>query len=586
MLAGPASAALKGQAKDDIVGRAMHDELARSMEQLHLAQLERPYFISYTLHDQESVNISASNGSLLGLDSNRARMLSVEMRVGDYKFDNTNFVSMPSFSLGDNYEEYSRGLQLPLEDNYLELRRQIWLATDASYKRAAAALASKRAALLNQSRSDSLPDFTHVPVSHMVDEGPVAPVAVADLESLVRDASMATDLPGIYTSSATVTVSTPRTRYLNSEGTSYSRVRSSVMLSARAATQADDGMPLGGTVRFRAQSVDGLPPRAQIVAQVRAMCLRLDSLRHAPMVDRYNGPVLFDGRAAGELLSEVFAPALVGRRKMTMASTEMGMAFDRMSEMTVGGSFADKLGGRVLPEFLNVVDDPTNGSLVGYKVDEEGVAAHATDVVDGGILKTLLTTRTPVQGVDHSTGNRRGGMAVPSNLIVRASNGSSGEELVAQLLAMVKKRGLSYGIIVREVGDATSAAAQEEAAAMMQQMMGRGGPQRGVRLVYRVYPDGHEEMVRGAQFSGLTVDTFKDIVAASKTTTLYYHAASEIQAGFGAMAAFMVGGGAPFGGTPLSSYTVPSLLFDDLTLTRSTRALPALPFSSPPGNGR
>jgi len=305
--------------------------------------------------------------------------------------------------------------------------------------------------------------------------------------------------------------------------------------------------------------------------------VRLDSLRHAPLVSQYNGPVLFLGRAAAEIFSEGFAPALVGRRKPTGGSPEMAMAMDRMSLINGAASFADKIGGRVLPDFLNVVDDPATGAYTGYKLDEEGVAGHRTEVVDSGILKTLLTTRTPVQGVDHSTGNRRGGIAVPSNLIVVAAPGASDEELVAQLLAIAKKRGLAYGIVVREVGDGSTATAEEQAMAMT---AGRAGAERPIRLAYRVYPDGRQEMVRGTQLSGLTVETFKNIVAAGNSSSLYYHAATELESGLGMLEAMSIGGFN--GGAPLSSYLVPSLLFDDLTVTRSRRSLPALPFSPPP----
>ena len=573
------------QAPDDVVGRAMHDELTRSMEQLHLDQLERPYFISYAVHERQSFTVSASAGSLVTLDSARARLLSVEVRVGDYKFDNMNFFSMPSFGLGTDVEEIQQGLQLPLEDNYLELRRQMWLATDAGYKRAAAALAAKRAALLNESRPDSLPDFTREPANHVIDERPVPQFPVADLESLVREASRASARPGIFMSSATVSVEIPHTRYLNSEGSLYSRVSPTVMVTATASTQADDGMPLAATIRFRAPSLDGLPRRAQMLAQIGEMCVRLDSLRRAPMQERYNGPVLFQGRAAAEIFSEAFAPALVGRRRIMAASSGMEGGFDRMSEMLGGASFSDKLGGRVLPEFLSVTDDPSAGSLIAYKVDEEGVPSRVTSLVESGILKTLLITRTPVPGVARSTGSRHGGMAVPSNMLVRSEKGASDQALVAQLLSTVQKRGLPYGIIVREVGGGNTASPQQLMASAMGEGSGRGTPDRELRLVYRVYPDGRQEMVRGARATGLDALAFKDIVAAGATPTVYYHAASEIRGAMGFVSSFMSGGGISTEGTPLSSYSVPSLLFDDMTLTRVTQAFPTLPLSAPPEAG-
>ena len=36
------------RAEEDVVGRAMHDEMQRSMQKLRLEQLDKPYFISWS----------------------------------------------------------------------------------------------------------------------------------------------------------------------------------------------------------------------------------------------------------------------------------------------------------------------------------------------------------------------------------------------------------------------------------------------------------------------------------------------------------------------------------------------------------
>jgi hypothetical protein len=325
----------------------------------------------------------------------------------------------------------------------------------------------------------------------------------------------------------------------------------------------------------------------QIAARVKKMCARLDSLRHAASADRYNGPMLFEGRAAARLFSERFAPALVGRRKIMMGRPEMDVAFERA---TGGGEspFADRLGGRVLPTFLSVVDDPTiaaygTDSLFGaYRVDEEGVTARATRVVDDGILKTLLTTRTPVSGVDQSTGNRRGGGPAPSNLIVEVQGGLSDDELKAQLVSVVKKRHLAYGLVVRELGAGSAATTDEPGMQVVNEIAGQGGGSgRSLLAVYRLYPDGREELVRGARLAGLTVDAFKDIIAASKSVATY-HATGGAQTSMGLAWAFMAGVGGGAEPAAFSSYVVPSLLFDDVTVSKSGNDLPSPPFSPPP----
>src|SRR5262249_4433140 len=107
------------RAQEDVVTRAMRDELDRSMKTLQLEKLERPYFLAYRTQDLTITNVSATLGSLRNSNISHSRSLTVDMRVGDYALDNTNFTSAPGFA------GISRAFPLPLEDNYKELRRQI-----------------------------------------------------------------------------------------------------------------------------------------------------------------------------------------------------------------------------------------------------------------------------------------------------------------------------------------------------------------------------------------------------------------------------------------------------------------------------
>jgi predicted Zn-dependent protease len=567
--------------QDDVLVRAMRDELLRSMKDLRLAQLERPYFISYLVREVQGTSVSATCGSLLEKSETRARTLSVELRVGDYAFDNSNFIAVPEFAFTRNRSFFGIN-ELPLDDNYLEIRRRIWLGTDAVYKQAVEILAGKRAALQNRTRTENLPDFSKEDPTQTIDVAPSVKFERSDTEPLVRELSrVLSKMPDLYASTVALSVSNTRTLYLNSEGTSYEKTEPLITLTSSASTQAIDGMPLGDSVEFYARSLAYLPARAEITAKIRDMSTRLESLRKAPQLGRYNGPVLFEGRAAAEIFSDEFELALVGQRKAVSGNPEMTAVLERLSEPG-SASFVNKLGGRVLPEFLSVIDNPTisnygNETLFGgYKVDDEGVRARETHVVENGFLKTFLTARTPIEGVAHSTGNHRGSGPAPSNLILLAGNGRSDAELKKEFLELVKKRGLEYGVLVREIG-APGATMEEQAMAMFSAMAGRGDKGRSVLLAYKVYQDGREELVRGARISGMSADSFKGIVAASKSVAVY--STAQMPRFNFAMISSFAGGGMS---TPIVSYVAPSLLFDDLTLTKPTGELPKPPFSTPP----
>ena len=572
-------------AQDDALSRALRDELARSIKELRLDQLERPYYIAYRVQEIQAIAVSATMGSLLGGTDARDRDLIPEVRVGDYAFDNTNFMGSSGgigalSVVGGPSMSFFGGL--PLDDNYLELRRQIWLATDAAYKEAAETYAAKKAALLTRARRDTLPDFTRITPTQTTDEIPSVTMSRADAEALVRELSALPELARLSHSSVRMAVSNSRSRLITSEGTTSVLSRPMITISASASTQATDGAPLQASMHVFARSMQSVPPRDQLTQAVRTFAVRLDSLRSAPVLDRYSGPVIVEGRAAGELFAEVFAPALAGRRH-----PEGGPDFAAMMEANGRGvtTFTDKLGSRVLPTFLSVVDDPTiserNGQpLFGnYRVDDDGVPGARKAIVDNGSLKLVLTTRNPVQGSSQSTGNHRGGGATPSNLIVTSTTSVTDAELKSRLLALVKQRGLTYGIVIRELGGASMNA--EDPMSFFNAMRNRSAGRR-VLLAYRMYPDGREELVRGVRLSDVTAQSFKDILAVSSTQTVVHRpAVGSSDYPFPAEMLEMMADAGP--SVALASYVVPAMLFEDLSLTSDTGDRPKPPLSSPPG---
>ena len=118
---------------------AMRDELERSRERLHIPGLERPYYLEYRLLDLDVRTVSAAFGAVLSSSTSRNRLMSVAVRVGDYKLDSSNFITDEAFRgfIG------STG-QVGIDRDYESLRQDLWLATDQAYKEALDALSRKR----------------------------------------------------------------------------------------------------------------------------------------------------------------------------------------------------------------------------------------------------------------------------------------------------------------------------------------------------------------------------------------------------------------------------------------------------------
>ena len=563
----------------DVVFRAMQDELQRSTKKLQLEHLERAYFISCKIVDADSRDVSASFGSLLHSAENRWRFLTVELRVGDYQLDSSNFLSSPFAAAGFGIRMFAGTREMPLDDNYDELRRQIWLATDSAYKKALEDLAGKRAALANMNRTDDIPDFSKEKPSVVSDVLPRAEVDLHEAERLTRRLSSAfRQTPAVFTSQVRFSVINTTERFINSEGTSFTTQVPLVFLQATAATQAADGMPISDFVSHYGRSLKELPPESAITSELRDLGIRLGNLQTAPLEERYSGPVLFEDQAAAEIVAQALAQELPAMPNMVSDNPQLNQAFSRRENKLL-----DKIEARILPEFLSLVDDPTATQaddhllFARYKIDEEGTAARKTVIVENGVLKTLLTSRAPVRGILQSTANLRSQGVAPSNLFLIPQKVSSPQEIRAQFIDLVKHRGKSYGIAIRRLQDPAF-----QSIGPITFMMPRSGQEERIDpaiAAYRVYIDGHAELVRNITLSGVSTQSLRDILSVSNTRIVY-------------TAPFVARGGSPFtfarSSTPLLvSYVVPSaLLFEEMSIQRPPGEVPKPPVIGHPFFGK
>jgi len=546
--------------------RALGDELARSMSELALPGMPRPYYLSYTVVDYEQLTMGSQFGALVTHDRERARFLRVSVRVGSPALDNTNL-------FGD-FRGFDRPVQLPVEDDYGALRRRVWLATDDAYKDAVEALEKKRAALSTQAASaDEVGDFSPAAAARTVE--PPAPLKPDEeaVAAMVRNASAVyREFPEVQSGKAAFLAATVRRVFVSSDGAFVDEPRRVVRFDARGDGQASDGMDLQRLVSFTAASIDRLPKAAAIVDAVRASARALAAARKAPLVQDYAGPVLFEPRAAAQLLRALVAEQFSGSPAPRGGDPRMMAGMDGLES-----DFTGRLGQRVLPAGFSVVDDPSRADLAGqpllgsYHADDEGVPAQSVQLVTDGMLKTLLMTRAPRREMKGSNGHARVGLsgaprARPANLVFTTSKGLDNAELKRRLITEVKAAGLQYGILVRSLAEPALAG---EGGGFAHDDSGVPQP---VELV-KVGLDGKEEVVRGGTLGGLQVRTLKTVVAAGRDPTVLSYFASAS----GGPRSMPVGGmRMALWGLP-TSLAAPALLFPDLDVRR-TKA----PQSRPP----
>jgi len=547
-------------ANDDVLLQAMREELGRAASQLKLANLDGPFYLEATVSDQETVNISASFGALVRVDRERSRPLRVEVRVGSYELDSSEFIGTRSF--------YTQMMDVPrrlvVEDDALALRHALWLAFDAAYKQALEQLAAKKATLQNKVMTEQIPDFSREkPVTALGPRQPLGTEFVKWPDVVRRLSAIFREFPAIQDSGVQLGLRVGSRYYVTSEGTVLRQPHSFATMLVRASTQAPDGMQLKDFAPFFAANLDQLPPEPVLAAAVRAVGGQLTSLAAAPALEKYAGPVLFTGQAAAELFAQLLAPQLSGHRPPLVED-------ERMAAQMPRSELAERLNRPVLPAFLSVTDDPTQASLAGqalmgtYAFDNQGMPAQAVTLIDGGVLKALLMARRPRQEIPQSNGHGRafgyGGVVTPQigNLFVQAKDGKELRELKAELLEACKAAGLSEGLIITKLDDPALSGGDPSARARR-----RPDTVAAPILAWRVsVADGKEELVRGLSFGEISVRTLKEITAAGNEpfvdnrTATAYSAAGGVAVAYGAMA-----------GVP-AAVVAPAMLLPDLEFSR------------------
>jgi TldD protein len=575
--AGLSAPALRLLAEDpyaqDVILRAMKDELERS-RQLRVVGGggdDTPYFISYTLDDGDAFEVYASLGAVTAVARNRFRLPNIEVRVGSYDFDNTGHIYSGIYT-GSRYDTEP----FPLDDNYRALRESLWLATDHAYKAAVESIARKRAALTNAAASaEKLADFSPAqPVQSFSKVTPTKFDENAWKARIIRHSAIFDAYPEVLASGVEFHFNQDASYYLNTEGTALRYRDDAAWIFARAEGQAPDGMVLRDALTTPALTLAQVPPEAELHDSLKAMARNIQTLLQAPMGESFVGPALFEPAAAAQLLAQLLGDNLrTPRKPISDPNRPLNL---------VGSEFEGRTGSRVLPEWLDVVDDPTQSSYQGkplagyYEFDFEGVKAQAVPVIQKGVLKSFLATRQPIKNAAGSNGHARfpAGFgtraAAIGNLFVKPAESTPLADLKSRLIQMCKERDKPYGLLIREL-DFPFLGSNAEIQTLQTASANSGGSVRPVSppiLMYRVYPDGREELVRGMRFRGLSTRSLRDILAASVETAVFD----------------FINNGAPLarsgvgGYVALTSVISPGLLFDEVEVDQLQNPLqkPAL----------
>ena len=475
----------------------MSQELNRNFGVLRDKTDPPPYFLSYEITEQEFRSVTGTLGTVDSSAGGKSRALDVSVRVGTPKLDNYHRVR------GDR-GQFTSGALITFEDNANSIKRRLWLETDRAYRTAAERLIRiKTNTQAKVAEADDSDDFSSEAPSTFVQVPGKLKFAEAQWQEKIRQYSgRFRNYPGVLTSHVSVLCQTD-TRYLvDSEGSRVAHGRGFARVAINATAKAADGTDVSSFETFEAVEEAGLPDDKAILAAIDRVANDVSKLLKAPEAEPFVGPAIFSGRAAGVFFHEIFGHRVEGHRQ---------------KDESEGQTFTKSIGTKVLPDFLSVVFDPTRRKVGDvdlngwYDYDDEGVKARPLTVVENGVLKTFLMSRSPIQGIDHSNGHgrREPGYEVvsrQSNLFVESSNAVSDARLRQMLIEEVKRQNKPYGLYFRDItgGFTTTARSGLQAFKVIPV------------VVYRVYPDGRpDELVRGADIVGTPLASFSKILATS-----------------------------------------------------------------------
>ena len=593
------TAGLQGQTSkdtDEVLIRALKDEMERSLTELQIDEEPPPYFLSYTVNEVSMNVVQSILGASAELTHTASRNLSVNVRVGDRALDNTNFAGsiggMPG--LGGLFGGLMGGLSFPLTDSYDELRRVIWMQTDAAYKSAVSSLAAKKTALEQQPDSERANDFN--------EEEPFEYVSRKEQTSIDTDrkTAFANELsavlkghPELQQSSTTVSYLTNKRTYIDSDGNFHVLESSLCSVLTKASAQADDGAMVNDFLTVYASTCEDLyDDLEEIKARHEELVSKILEFRNAEYVKSYTGPVLITDEATAEFFSHVLAARGGAVPKPVSESSGFGMMGMPKNP------FMDKIDVRVFPRFLSVVNDPTirahdGVSLMGsYVVDSEGMPARRTELIKDGKLLTLLTTRAPTKDFDKSTGSNRMGTPLPGNLFISSSESMTEEELKQELLVLVEDSGNEYGILIKRFSDFATSISSAGMAGLMGLLQSLSGVGDGIPLLptlhaYKIDLEGNEVPIRPIKVSSLSDSQLKDIVAVSDSVRAYNVPAPFSPSSLMSVISASLGGLGAELGIPMPGYlgvVTPSILLEEMSFQGGATGHPRLPIVAHPAS--
>ena len=449
---------------------------------------QRPSAALIAISDRQVAAVEAEFGAIFSEQATRSRPARVEVVVGDDTLNSMRFKGAKS----------SASPYLPVEDVPLALARALWLATDTSFKAAVRTLEVKRAALA-QLADASPPDRIPGPATSGALDATAPPPDLDGLRTRAIAASAAfRDAPALRTGTASAYAWDGRSLLVRSDGVTQTQPEGYAAFFLSCEALRSDGVPVAASQQWVARTVSELPAPDALAAAARALAAEVLARHGAPAVADYEGPVLFEGDAASQLLAQLAVPELLG--------TPPPPTGERTYAQLVRAG--PRLGRHLLLPGWSVRDDAARDPLF-PRWDREGNPTLAVDLVREGVVVDLLRTEAPRPERPGTTGHARGDVqgsasARPTWWRAAPTHLHTARGFDRAVDRARQSSGLDRILVVRALGRGAE-----------------GTLPAPTRAVWR-YADGHEEAIAALEFQAANRHVLRDIAAATGSWTRTY----------------------------------------------------------------
>jgi hypothetical protein len=518
----------------------MQDELERNMKEMKLPDYDKPFFIMYGVQDQNTYSITSSLGSIVQSSANRARLKSTtRVLVGDYEFNDE--------SLEDNLSSPPTALDInmPIDDDYMGIRRSLWSSTDKVYRDAARHFLKHQQTLKESGKS--LAEIPHRSFGKGKAVNIVSTEKLTDFdrsawEIKLKDLSAVfLKYPEIQYSGIFLRVAQGHDYLVNSEGVVAKIPFQKTTLMVVGQKKNADGEFVFDQILIDVETPDQIPSIDELKNQIASMVSKINYQLTVPKLDEeYTGPVLVTGKA----VAHVFSSLLFDGAENIVANNYI----PRLTGLQYQGSapgLDNKIGKSLTSASITIRARPKLKEFEGVKlsgsfeIDDEGIVPpDELVIIENGILKNLMNDRTITDPSQSANGfSSRAGV-----LEVSIKFEDSDKSLKEKLLAAAKAEGLEYALIIRTSPMLT-----------------------GLVNVHKVYvKDGREELVRNCLLPEMTFRSVRRILGASKEYNAYslgYNVPGT--GGDGPETSYIVPEGILFGSLDIKPFDVPVLKEDD-----------------------